>query len=134
MMPQLRIPRSIPLLAFAAVLVFATACGQQAEAPEETAADETGAPSTEVEAATDDREPHIPLTAAVAVLKTADLYDGEEDKVISKCPACNLGMDGSAEHALHFDGYELHFCSEGCKEHFGENTEAAVLAMKIPED
>jgi hypothetical protein len=69
---------------------------------------------------------------AQAILATADLADGTEDNVVSKCPGCNLAMDGSAEHVAHVGEYELHFCSAGCSEKFQEDTNAAILALATP--
>lgn len=69
-----------------------------------------------------------------AKLAAADAVDGEVDKVVSKCPACALGMDGSGDHAFETAGYTLHFCSAGCKEHFSEDVTKAILALKIPQE
>ncbi len=69
-----------------------------------------------------------------AKLARADSFDGKTDKVVSKCPSCALGMDGSSAHALKVSGYELHFCSADCKTGFEKDTTKAVLALKIPRD
>ena len=69
-----------------------------------------------------------------AKLALADAADGTADKIVSRCAGCSLGMDGSSEHALELSGYELHFCSEGCKERFGAEPEKAILALAIPEN
>jgi len=69
---------------------------------------------------------------AEAILAQADRVDGTEDHVVAKCPGCNLAMDGTAEHAAHVGDYELHFCSEGCSRRFQEDTNASILAMKMP--
>jgi hypothetical protein len=68
-----------------------------------------------------------------AVLAKADLVDGTEDKVVALCPACALGMDGSAEHAANAGDYTLHFCTEQCKDAFSENLTASLMAMALPE-
>lgn len=74
-------------------------------------------------------------TAAVEVkLAKADAFDGQADKIVSKCPGCALEMDGTSEHALGVSGYTIHFCSEDCKTGFEQDATKAVLAMNIPED
>jgi hypothetical protein len=45
-----------------------------------------------------------------AKLAAADKLDGATDKVVHRCPACKLGMDGSEKYALRTAGYTLHFC------------------------
>ncbi len=72
--------------------------------------------------------------AVKAVLAKADLVDGKEDHIVSKCGACSLGMDGSAEHALKAAGYKMHFCSEGCRDGFAKDASKAILAMNVPGD
>lgn len=71
--------------------------------------------------------------AAVMVLAKADGMDGAEDMVVSKCPGCALAMEGSAEHTAHMGDYELHFCSEDCKNKFSENPVKSLMAMQLPE-
>jgi len=66
---------------------------------------------------------------AAAVLARADLADGVEDHVVSKCPGCSLAMDGSAEHVAQVGEYELHFCSDRCSNNFQRDTEASILAL-----
>ena len=72
--------------------------------------------------------------AVEAKLAAADALDGNVDKVVSKCPSCALSMDGKSEHALVTSGYTLHFCTEGCKTRFEEDTTEAILALNIPEE
>ena len=69
-----------------------------------------------------------------AKLAAADAYDGTTDKVVSKCPICGLGMDGSSEHALEFSGYTLHFCTATCKQEFETHPTETILALQVPED
>ncbi len=69
-----------------------------------------------------------------AKLAKADQVDGTTDKIVSKCPACELAMDGKSEHALQVSGYTLHFCSEKCKTEFEKDTTKSILDLKIPED
>ena len=66
-------------------------------------------------------------------LARADAVDGTEDMVVAKCPGCALAMEGSADHAMHVDEYELHFCSEDCKGRFEETASESILALAMPE-
>lgn len=66
------------------------------------------------------------------ILAKADAVDGKVDKVIGKCPKCNLGMDGKAEHTMKFAGYEMRFCTKGCLGEFEASPKAMLTAMKIP--
>lgn len=61
-----------------------------------------------------------------AMLAAADLADGTTDHVVSKCAVCKLGMDGVAEHASTYRGYEFRLCSAHCRETF-DHDPAAVL-------
>ena len=72
----------------------------------------------------------VAQAAMVQILAAADAADGSEDKVVSKCAGCKLGMDGSADYTLKVKEYEMHFCGADCKSHFAEDTEKAVMAMK----
>lgn len=68
-----------------------------------------------------------PEAGAASVLAAADAHDGTVDHVVHECGGCGLAMPGDAAHAVKHEGYELHFCSEGCKEGF-ESDPAAGLA------
>jgi len=68
-----------------------------------------------------------------AKLARADAFDGAVDRVVSRCAACGLAMDGSTDHTLQYGGYELRFCSPGCKQIFEADPEAGILALIIPE-
>ena len=74
----------------------------------------------------------VDATQVTAKLAKADAYDGTEDKVVSKCAACALRMDGSDDYALEVHGYTMHFCSADCKESYEADSDGAVMAMKIP--
>ena len=74
----------------------------------------------------------VPELGVEAKLALADEVDGAVDHVVSRCAGCALAMDGNPDHALTVAGYEVHFCSEGCKEKFAVDPEAAVLALAIP--
>jgi hypothetical protein len=97
------------------------------EPVEEAAATEVAPAATEVEQAID-------VAAVEAMLALADRADGTEDRVVARCAACALGMDGSPEHMLEAHGYEMHFCSAGCKDGFAENTDEAILAMALTDE
>ena len=81
---------------------------------------------------TPDTSPSEPNQEALVILAKADSFDGTDDKVISKCLTCSLGMAGNAEHASKFGSYELHLCSETCKKHFDADPEQAVLTATVP--
>jgi YHS domain-containing protein len=74
-----------------------------------------------------------PSPHALSVLAKADAFDGTADKVVSKCFACNLGMDGKPELSSKAGGYEVHFCNPDCKKSFDADPQKAILAAKIPE-
>ncbi len=73
-----------------------------------------------------------PSQEILTALKTADLVDGKEDHVISKCYVCELGMDGKADLTEQVHGYTVHLCSKMCKEHFHEEAEKVILTTKAP--
>lgn len=102
-----------------ALTLFLLACGAAEEAPAE-------APAAEAPAA----EAPAKEAEATNALQQADAMDGTEDKVVHKCAGCSLGMDGSAEHAVTVDGYELHFCSDSCKADFEKDPEAGKKRLE----
>ena len=67
------------------------------------------------------------------VLAKADQVDGTADKIVSKCAACDLAMDGVTEDALKVGQYTLLFCSDDCKQAYAKDLEKSVLAIKLPE-
>lgn len=69
-----------------------------------------------------------------AILARADLADGTEDHVVSKCPGCSLAMEGKAEHASEVGEYALHFCSDSCRDRFEANPTEVLLALELPEE
>lgn len=66
-------------------------------------------------------------------LAEADRADGKEDHVIEQCYSCALGMHGKSEFAATVKGYEAHFCSQSCRDHFESDPEQVVSTTKIPE-
>ena len=105
---------------FALWLALACSGGETPEPPAEAAPTEAAAEAAPEAAA--------PADDSAAILAKADAADGTEDHVVSKCTGCRLGMDGDATHTVQHEGYELHFCSAGCKEGF-ESDPAAGLAV-----
>ena len=111
------------------VLLLVAFAGCSSSEPVEEAA------ATEVEAAVDQAVEQAPAAdMVVAKLALADLADGAADHVVGRCAACGLGMEGNPEYALEVHGYEMHFCSAGCKDGFAENPDEAILAMVISEE
>jgi hypothetical protein len=71
--------------------------------------------------------PPPPLSAAAkAKLVAADLADGKEDKIVSKCPACNLAMDGHTDHTTSLEGYTVLSCHEACAAALVEDPERVL--------
>lgn len=64
-----------------------------------------------------------------AVLAKADAKDGTVDHTVAQCSGCSLAMEGNPLHALKTDGYELHFCSEGCKSNFAEHKDEGMAGL-----
>jgi hypothetical protein len=116
-----RSPALWPVLAL--TLLLAWGCGSGSGEP--VAEQETVQPATQTE--------EVPVVDVGAKLALADEFDGVADRVVSRCLSCSLRMDGSAEHAVQFAGYELLFCSAGCAESFAADPEAGILALVIPE-
>ena len=108
--------KRLAFLTLIALSIALVGCGDSGPGPE--APDATAAMSPEE------------LEAAVAALLVkADLADETEDQVVEMCLSCGLGMDGSPDHALQARGYEIHFCTEACRERVGEDIDHAILAL-----
>ena len=71
-----------------------------------------------------------PTMSTTEVLAAADAHDGTEDKVVSECSGCGLGMMGDPAHAVQHDGYELHFCSSTCASGFEADPTAGVKRIE----
>ena len=127
----------------AAALAFATTAGcKKEEAPPSekppaaaVTTEKVAVPEKEVvpkvEGLTKEVAPEMQADVEARLAK-ADALDGTVDKVVSKCPACGLAMDGKSEHALEVAGYTLHFCSDQCNAKFAKDPTKEVLALKIP--
>ena len=102
------------------MMAVAVGCGGQ----------EADAPAADASHDTDHGDDAVAQSAMTMILASADAADGTEDKVVSKCAGCKLGMPGSADYALTVEGYEMHFCGDNCKSHFADDTQAAVMALK----
>ena len=116
----------------ALALAVGPGCSKEKEPAEDTGAKLEVSLPGEVKEAAEAGAEAVDEAAVLAVLAKADLVDGSEDKVVSKCGTCALGMDGKAEHSLKTSGYTMYFCSEHCRDAFAENTDKSILAMKIP--
>ena len=97
---------------------------------EPAAAAEPAAPAAAAEAQIPEVSPET-AAAAAPIRMAADMLDGTEDKVIGKCASCALTMQGSEEFASNVEGYELHFCSKDCKDHFEANQTETLMALNV---
>ncbi|MGO8752814.1 MAG: hypothetical protein ACLQNE_43280 [Thermoguttaceae bacterium] len=124
------------LLAAGVIVVaisISTACTPQAPvAPQQPTVARGQAPAA-AEKAPDASKPAEITDQMKDILAKADLADGTADKIVSKCAACDLAMDGSKEHALTVGQYTLLFCSEECKQGFAKDLEKSVLGIKLPQ-
>ncbi len=66
-------------------------------------------------------------------LAKADLADGKQDKIISKCVTCSLNMDGKKENSRKALDYTLYFCTPRCAEKFSEDMSGMLAGLKIPD-
>ena len=74
--------------------------------------------------------PPKPLSpAGVAKLVAADKADGKEDKVVVKCPACMLKMDGHEKHARTLEGYTVYSCHSACADALMADPEALLARL-----
>jgi len=71
-----------------------------------------------------------PAVSDEARLVAADLADGSEDRVVSKCAVCNLSMDGTPELTSTYAGYTFHHCSAHCKETFDHDPAKVIARVK----
>ena len=67
-----------------------------------------------------------------AKLAQADATDGKEDKVISNCLMCGLGMKGQDSQVSAYEGYQVQHCGPGCKQAFDKDPAKWVTQVKIP--
>ena len=121
-------------LGLAVVLAAVAGCPEKEPAAEEPAATVEVEKPALTEVATDAKTAVATEAEVRAKLAAADLVDGKADKIVSKCPACALKMDGKPEHALQVAGHTLHFCGPGCKQAYEKDPTKAILALKIPKD
>ena len=74
--------------------------------------------------------PAKPLSAeGLAKLAAADKADGKEDKVVTKCPACMLSMDGNEKHTSTIEGYTVHSCHESCAAALEKDPESVLARL-----
>ena len=120
--------KSLSLFGLLVVLGLLAGCSGGSSYDEPVAqVEETAAEAVEEAAAVIEVNDEI-----LAALARADAVDGTEDMVVAKCPGCALAMEGSADHAMHVDKYELHFCSDDCKGRFEETASESILALAMP--
>ncbi len=117
---------SIACVVVVAACVAAACGGEKPATGERSATSESGAATA--------RRTADPATQAQidSILASADRVDGAADHVVSRCPGCQLHMQGSEAHAVQMGAYAMHFCSEDCKARFGKDVEKSVLALEIP--
>ena len=70
----------------------------------------------------------------MAKLAKADLLDGTEDKIVTRCATCALKMVGKPEHSMNVMGYTMYFCSDQCAKSFGADTTKALRELVVPEE
>ena len=69
-----------------------------------------------------------------AKLAKADLLDGKEDMIVTRCATCALSMDGKPEHSTEVMGYTMYFCSDQCLKSFEADTTKALTELVVPEE
>jgi YHS domain-containing protein len=121
-------------LAIAVLLAAVSGCPKKESTKGEATkpAEETAAPAKAM-AEGEAGQPAEIQAEVETILGKADAFDGQTDKVVSKCAGCALTMDGSPDYAVTAYGYTLHMCSAHCKETFEKDPTKAILAMTFPE-
>jgi hypothetical protein len=120
------------ILFTAAVMLALAGCA----APEADKAEEHSAEAVGEHGADHEVQPlaAAEITEAMqAKLEAADRADGEADRTIKLCASCALSMEGNPQHALQAGDYTMHFCSEHCREAFGEDLAGSLQALAVPE-
>jgi hypothetical protein len=106
-------------------------CGEKTEQHVEAAKTQVDAAAEHVDAAAEQGVAAVSAQIAAHLAK-ADAVDGTQDMVVSKCSGCKLKMAGSPDYTLAVGEYSMQFCSAGCKDHFVDGGEEAILALEIP--
>ena len=127
---QRRIRESLVLLSLV-TLTIVIGCRKESEDTATETAEATQPAKLNPPASVEKVKPIEDLPALEAILAKADAMDGTTDHVVSKCGMCALRMDGSDAHVSKVGDYELHFCSEECKESFDEDSEKAILTFAV---
>jgi len=130
-------PNSHERIVFTLMLLFISialisACGGQGTETAESAEAEPPVAATEAVQAPPEISEET-KAAMVAALEQADAVDGSADHVVQKCANCALMMDGKSEFAAELVGFEMHFCSDECKDGFQQNVEEKLVALEIPD-
>jgi len=105
--------------------IFVFGCGGSS-APE--VAEPTPAPEPAA-AVAPETAPEALDADTLANLAKADLKDGLQDKVVSKCGLCALHMDGSDDLVVTAGEYTLHMCSGACKSQFESDPEGSLAKV-----
>lgn len=127
---QRRIREGLVLLSLV-TLTIVIGCRKESEDTATETAQATPPAKSTSPAPVDEAKPTDVSPAQEAILAKADAMDGTTDHVVSKCGMCALRMDGNDAHVSKVGDYELHFCSEECKESFDENAEEAILTFAV---
>ncbi len=105
-------------------MLVVSGCGQQGD---------SSPVASQPEASVSDAPAEFAATPEMAeVLAKADALDGQDDKTVSLCASCALGMDGSKEHPLHVGEYTMYLCEDDCKQAFSEYISKSVVGVKLP--
>ncbi len=118
--------KNFSLLCMMGIIGLFVGCGESATPEKEGTASWANTPAVKT-------TPVVKVSAAsMAKLAEADKADGTEDKVITKCYSCALGMDGDAENSATIGEYTAKFCSEACCKHFAEDADTLIAETEIP--
>lgn len=124
-----RIP-CVALLAALGLALAVTACGDASHeggaATAEHAAPQAAAHGDAYDIAEIDAD-------SEALLARADALDGSSDHVVAYCPGCGLAMEGSADYPMHAGDYEMHFCSDSCRDRFAAHGAESIAALEVPD-
>ena len=74
--------------------------------------------------------PVAPGPRTLACLPFADQADGTADRVVKKCPACALAMEGRAEFKSTVGGYVVHSCSGQCQKTLEQNPDSLFEGLE----
>jgi hypothetical protein len=108
------------------VLSLVAACGDSK--PEGTPAKEPAdapAPAPLVSTVT-------PTAETLAKLAAADMLDGKEDKVITRCASCGLHMLGDPKFTCRIGEYTLQSCTDHCSHAVCDDPNGLFADLEVP--